>query len=290
MSNFTESSLLLWALSALTLLMSTLVCLGWTRQAQATPKWRHNWLACFIAGGAMGTGLCAAIVLALSAEALPFPLGYRWLDVPLLWLGSCMISILAMAWLANSGRGFAAIGAGVLVAMAAVAGQFAWVNAVGFRPGLQWDLPFVAAGVLLTLLGVCTAIWLAFSESSRFGRHRSLWRLGSALLLTLSVVAGQEVVLAGSNLLSQVGSIHRRDVPAPLLSMVLGVVVPLVLLVMLFDLKILRSQQRRTRHRQARDQRSEGSSGYTQGLIAQDAMPVTSPGPKGEPPMRAVSH
>ena len=287
MSNFAESSLLLWALSALTLLMSAVVCLGWTRQAQSTPRWRDNWLACVIAGVSLGTGLCAAIVLSLSAEALPFPLGYRWLDVPLLWLGSCLICMLAMAWLANSASRVATIGAGVMVALATVAGQFGWANAIGFRPGLQWDIPFVAVGAMLILLGVCIAIWLALSEASRYGRRRSLWRLGSALLLTLSVVAGQEVLMSGSNLLAQVGSIYRRDVPAPLLSMALGVVVPLVLLVMLFDLRMLRSQQRRTRHREARDRRTEAGA-YTSGLIAQDSKAASPAEPHSQPPLRTA--
>ena len=107
-----ESSLLLWVLSAVVVMLATAVCLGWIRQAQLNPRLRDNWLACLIASAALGTGICGSIVLALSAEALPFPLGYRMRDVPLVWLGAVIGCFPVVAWLGSGARWYSVIFSG----------------------------------------------------------------------------------------------------------------------------------------------------------------------------------
>lgn len=233
--------------------MAASVCLGWLRQAHLRPGLRQNAVASLVAAAALGLGMCGAIVLALSAEALPFPLGYRYRDVPMLLLGSVVLCFPAIWWLANSLRWWALVGSGAWLGAVMMGLQFGFVQAIGFRPGIRWHEGFTAMAAFLWVVGITTALALAFSENARMGRRRTMWRLGSAVLLGLVIVAGHEVLMGGANLLAQVGSVFRREVPAPLLCLVLGVVVPLVYVIMLFDLRMLRSHQRRTKRREFRD-------------------------------------
>lgn len=270
-----ESSLLLWALSAIVVMLATSVCLGWVRQAQINPRLRDNWLASLIAAAALGTGICGSIVLALSAEAMPFPLGYRMRDVPLLWVGAIAGCFPVMAWLGSGTRWYAVILSGIWLGALTLGVQIGWINAIGFRPGLQWRDAFLVAAAVLMVLGMTVGLWLAFSEASRQGQRRVLWRVGSALLLGLTVIAAQEVLLSGTNLLAQVGSVYRREVPAPLLCLVLGVLVPLVYAMMLFDLRMLRNHQRRSKRREVRNRRLETGQTET------GAAPLTESGVAG---------
>ena len=87
-----ESSLLLWMLAATVGMLATYVALGWVREAQRRPALRESWQEVLLAAGAQGTGICCAMVLALSAEGLVFPLGYPLGRVFLIW-GAAMLGL-----------------------------------------------------------------------------------------------------------------------------------------------------------------------------------------------------
>lgn len=251
-SNTSESSLLLWMLAAMVGMLATYVSLGWVREGQRKPALRDSWRVVLLAASAQGTGICCAMVLALSAEGLVFPLGYPLGRVFLIW-GAAMLGCVPTCYLlVRSQHAVAKVGAGTLLAALAVAVQMSWVAAVGFRPGVIWRMEFVAVAVALLLLGFTTATWTSFSEGARVGSRRQLWRLGGAALLGLTLMAGQEVLMAGAGLLAQVGSVYQREVPAAWLCLVGGVVVPLVLSVMALNLEL--------RRRARRQGRREGSS------------------------------
>jgi hypothetical protein len=110
-------------------------------------------------------------------------------------------------------------------------------------------------GGALMALGLSVALWLAFSERGQKSPKRQLWRLGSALLMGLTLMAGQEVLLSNAGLLAQVGSVFRTELPAPILCLILGVVVPLIFAMMLLDLRMRRSDQRREKRRENRRNR-----------------------------------
>jgi len=244
-----ESSLLLWMLAAAVGVLATYVALGWVREAQRKPLLRDHWPAVLLSAAALGTGICSAMVLALSAEALVFPLGYPLGRVFLLW-GAAMVGCVPACYLlVRSQRVLAIMGAGVLLAALAASVQMGWVWAVGFRPGVIWRMEFVAAAAVFLVMGFTAATWVSFSQAAREGRRRQLWRLGGAALLGLTLMAGQEILMAGAGLLAQVGSVYQREVPAALLCLAGGVVVPLVLSVMALDLEL----RRRARHRRGRD-------------------------------------
>jgi NO-binding membrane sensor protein with MHYT domain len=240
-----ESSLLLWMLAAAVGMLATYVALGWVREAQRRPALRESWRAVLLSAASMGTGICCAMVLALSAEALVFPLGYPLGRVFLLW-GAAMLGCMPACFLlVRSQRVLAILGAGALLAALAAGVQMGWVWAVGFRPGVIWRMEFVAVAGVFLLMGFAAATWISFSAAAREGRRRQLWRLGGAALLGLSLMAGQEILMAGAGLLAQVGSVYQREVPAALLCLAGGVVVPLVLSVMALDLELRRRARRR---------------------------------------------
>jgi NO-binding membrane sensor protein with MHYT domain len=263
--NVAESSLLLWVLAAVVLVMAVLVAMGWVRQGQMRPGLRRNWLPALIAGVTLGTGICAAVVLALSAEALPFPIGYRLREAPLLWGAAMLGCIPPMALLCNTHRWFATIASGAWLAAVAVYVQTGWVSAVGFRPGVNWRTDPMMFGGALMAIGLILALWLAFSERGQKSPRRQLWRLGSALLMGITLMAGQEVLLSNAGLLAQVGSVFRTELPAPILCLVLGVVVPLIYAMMLLDLRMRRSDQRREKRREHRRNRQSRGYGYSGG-------------------------
>jgi methionine synthase I (cobalamin-dependent) len=74
-SNTSESSLLLWMLAAMVGMLATYVSLGWVREGQRKPALRDSWRVVLLAASAQGTGICCAMVLALSAEGLAYTRG-----------------------------------------------------------------------------------------------------------------------------------------------------------------------------------------------------------------------
>ena len=246
-----ESSLLLLMLAAAVVVFAAHVSLGWIREIQRQPRLRESWKGLLLAAFSLGTGISSCVVLALSSEALPFPLGYQLSRVMLLWGGSMLACLPIGYWLMRSQGAVAKIGSGALLTAVAAGVQASWVMAVGFRPGISWRIEFVVAALVLLLLGLTTAIWVANSEPSRVGRRRQLWRLGAALILGLSLVIGQEVLLAGAGLLAQVGSVYKNHVPAAVVCLAAGAVLPLVQSVMAIDLELRRRARRRRRGKSA---------------------------------------
>ncbi len=250
-----ESSLLLLMLAAAVVVFAAHVSLGWIREIQRQPSLRESWKGLLLAAFSMGTGISSCVVLALSSEALPFPLGYQFSRVMLLWSASVAACLPICYWLMRS-QSIVAIGAsGALLAGVAAVVQASWVMAVGFRPGISWRIEFVVAALVLLLLGLTTALWISYSDASRLGRRRQLWRLGGAAMLGLSLVIGQEVLLAGAGLLAQVGSVYKGHVPASVVCLAAGAVLPLVQSVMAIDLELRRRARRRRRGKAASSSR-----------------------------------
>jgi NO-binding membrane sensor protein with MHYT domain len=244
-STVAESSLLLWFLGVFVAVLAAHVMLGWVRQGMHQPSLRAGWRGLLLAGLVFGSGVCSAMVLSLAAEALPFRVGFRWRAVPLLWLGASVAALPALALLSRR-QGWIALGiSAVWLAAVALVVQSTWIWSVGFRPGVTWRPEFQVSALVVATLGVFAALYLSFMGGGKEGRRRQLWRVGAAALLGLSLVAGQEIVMAGAGLLAQVGAVYHREVPASVLSLLGGVVVPLLLVVMTLDLAMRRRQRKR---------------------------------------------
>jgi len=147
------------------------------------------------------------------------------------------------------------LGSGLALAALALAVQVGWLAAAGFRPGVPWSGKYIAAAGVVMAAGCVIALHLAFSESAQQGRLRMRWRLAASLLLALSWLVGQEVMLAGAALNSQVGSVYQKQLTAPLLSLLAGTLVPLALLVAAFDQSQRSSQRRHLGRRRAAAQK-----------------------------------
>lgn len=242
-----ESSLLIWGISAGVAMLTAHVTLGWMRQSQKEPGLRQNWRALLLAAGVLGTGICSTMLLSLAAAALSFPIGYMALMAPAIWAAAVLGSVPVAAWVALNQRWFSLLGAGMLLAAVATAVQVAWIMAAGFRPGVVWRREFVAAAAVLATVGLSAGLWVAFSFVAQESRRRTLWRVGAAMLVALSIVAGQELVVYGASLPSQVGSVYLRQLPGAILALAAGVFVPLVLSAMAVDLALRSSRRRRRR-------------------------------------------
>jgi NO-binding membrane sensor protein with MHYT domain len=241
----TDSSLLLWLLAAVVAVLAAHVAQGWVYVAQRTPGLRRQWPALLASGATLGTGLCAAVLLAMSAQGLLFAIGYRALPAAGLWLGAMLGCALLAGMMAATKRAWLLLIAGTLLALLAAGVHFGWLWAAGFRPGIVWRREYAAAAVILMVVGLSAAVWLAFSDILKDSEKRTLWRLCAAALLGLGLAGGQELMIHAAGLVYQQGSVYEQQLPGAILSLVAGVLVPLVLTVMTIDLVLRRPARRR---------------------------------------------
>ena len=242
-----ESSLLLWVMAAVVAGLGAYLFVGWIRRAQGLDGWRNTLGPAALAAGALGAGMTSAMVLAMSAEALSFPLGYLWLALPALFLGPMVACLPAAWWLTRRHNWLALLSCGLLLAAVAVAVQAGWILAAGLRPGIRWRFELLGAAAALASSGFIAALWLAYSDASSEGARKSLWRMGAAALMGLTLIAGQEVVVSSVGLLSQVGSIYQRQAAATWLCLATGALVPTILAMMALDLSLRNRAGRRRR-------------------------------------------
>ena len=233
-----ETSLLLWFMAAVVVLLAAYLFVGWLRRTHDREGWREVLGPVLLAATVLGLGMSAAMLLAMSAGGLAFPLGYRWLAVPALVFGPVIGCVPAAWWLSRQQNWLAMIGSGLLLAAVALAVQTGWILAAGLRPGIKWQFALLGAAAVLETAGFVAALWLAFSGTGANSARRSLWRAGAAALLALTLIAGQEVVSASVALLAQVGSIYQREAQATWLCLVAGAILPTILAVLALDLTL----------------------------------------------------
>ncbi len=243
----TETFLLLWALAAVVAGLAGHVGLGWIQRAQRSATLALAWPALLIAGVTLGSGICGSSVLMLGGEPLNFALGFdAWLAAGL-WLGAMAGCVVVAFLLTRGDQWWALMGSALLLAAVICAVQYGWITAVGFRPGLKWRSEILSGAVMVVIVAACIAIWVAFSDSDESSRRRSRWRIGAAVVLALGLVAGQEVMNMASGLLKQKGSVYQAVLPASVLSLICGVLLPMILGAMAMDLAIRGKRKRRSK-------------------------------------------
>ncbi len=263
---------MLWALSAVIVLLASHVMLGWVRQAQAVAAERRHWFAVAMAAAAFGTALSAAVALSLSGEALAFPVGYQRLSALGIWLGSVALLVPAAALLAFWPSLLASLAAGVLIGALATLVEAGWVTAAGFRPGVIWNRELLLASWLVCSTGFSAAFALGFPRAERAQHYRYSWRIAAAALMALSFVGSLALVIMGAGLPTQVGSIYRHELSGTTVSLVGGGILPLVLVMMIVDLEVRRRQRRRVRRKRRRD--AQASRFATFEMPGDDGIPV----------------
>ena len=244
-----DSSLLLWLAAALVALLAAYLFVGWTRRAQLREGWRNTTGPILLAASALGIGMSSSMVLALSAEALSFPLGYSWAILPALVLGP-IVACIPAAWFLACRRNWLALGVcGLWLAAVAMSVQAGWILAAGLRPGIRWQFVLIGAAAALAAVGFIVSLWLAYSETGSHSSNRVLWRVSAASLMVLTLIAGQEIVISSVGLLSQVGSIYQRQASSTWLCLVAGALLPTVMAALALDLSL---RNRADRHRKSR--------------------------------------
>jgi NO-binding membrane sensor protein with MHYT domain len=243
-------SLMLWLLASAVMLAAAFVAHGWMRQVQRAPAPRRAWGGLLLAAVVLGTGLCASFVIELASQGLPFPIGYQATSAAvLLALGvlGCLIAFTLLAW----HPGWPAyIVSGTIVAGTALGVQTGWVQAAGFRPGVEWNTAYLWAAGVIMVMGLVCAYALAHVQTALSSAGRMGWRIAANVVAALSLVAGQEMVVNGAHLGAQTGTVYAHQLSSPVLTLVSGAAVPLVLMVLGVDL-FLRREVKRHRSRDA---------------------------------------
>lgn len=245
--NPTDSSLLLWLLAAVVAMLAAYVAQSWVLLARRGPTVLSQWRAVLVAACTLGTGICSSMLLATSAQGLLFPIGYQVWPTVGIFVGSMLASVPLIAWLAGAQRGWLLLASGPALAALASAVQFGWLWAAGFRPGIIWRQDFAAAALITMTVGLGAAAWLSFSDIFRDSSRHVIWRVSAAALLGLTLAGGQELLIFAAGLIYQQGSIYQNRVPGTVLSLVAGVLVPLVLVTMAIDLLMRRPRRRHRR-------------------------------------------
>ncbi len=240
---------MLWLMAAVVALLASHLFIAWVRRAQGLLRAMDAAGPALLASGSLALGLSSSMVLALGAEGLAYPLGYRWLALPAMLLGAFAGCMPAAWWLTRRQNLLALIGAGVLISLVSLGVQAGWLFAAGFRPGLRWNLPLASGAGVIALVGYTAAMWLAYSDVSSHGARRTLWRLGAAAMMVLTMVASQEVLITSAGLTAQVGSIYKGEMPSTWLALGAGAVVPTVMSLLVLDVVLRNHGDRRKTRR-----------------------------------------
>ena len=248
----TEFSIVLWALGGLVAGLAVHLGQGWVRMAQRGATLRHEWRALLLAAAVLGLGLSSALELGMHALPLAFPVGYRWLAAALLLPAAVLVCAPAGVAVVLGGQGAWAnvvlFASGTLLAAAALTLQVGWVWAAGFRPGVLWRAELVAAAAVLLAVGLGLAQWMGHAPAFQASRRRMLWRIGAATLAALTVMIGQQLMALAAGLQAQSASSFTGELSGTVLSLVCGVVVPLVLVALILDLWLRRHQRHHRGH------------------------------------------
>ena len=244
-ANDTDFSLLLWTLGLLVAGLAWHLSNGWLRVAQRGPSLRSQWRALALSAAALGIGLNAAVVLALTAQPLAFPVGFHALGGVGLVFGALVLCVPVVALPAAATRPWRLLLSAALLAMVALGVQAGWVLAAGFRPGVLWRLEVLAAAAMVLLVGLMLARWMAFSDATEASPRRVAWRLAAAVLGAFTLMAGQQLVCVAAGLEAQRGSLFESQLHGTVLGLVCGVLVPLVMAAMVLDLWLRRQQRPR---------------------------------------------
>ena len=243
-------SLMLWLLASMVALACTFVAHGWLRQVQRAREPRKAWGGLLLAALVLGTGMCASFVIVLSSQGLPFAIGFQTTAAATLWalaVGGCLLAFTLLAWYPGWPT---YIAAGVLMAGTTLSVQTGWVQAADFRPGTDWNTTHLWAAGTIMAMGLVCAYALTHVRTALSSTGRMAWRIAATVVAALSLVTGQELVVAGARLGGQTGTVYEHQLSAPMLTLVSGAALPLVLLAMGMDL-VLRREVKRYRSRDA---------------------------------------
>jgi hypothetical protein len=222
-------------------------------------------LPLLLAATGFGAGASSAMVLAISALAPRFDLGYQPLLATALWLVAPLAALPGVALIVwRPLRGSLPLAA-LALAAAAMAVQIGWLLAPRFEPGLLWQPEWMLVAAAVLVGGMLFALLLAFGVGGSRGAWRRVWRFGAALLGGTGLALGQAAVITGALLSAQTGAAERASVSATTLCTIAGAAVPVLLAALMLWQRIGQAERRllhrhRAKHRMAEDHAADGSS------------------------------
>ena len=246
------------------MLMAALVALGYGRHARhVRAEGGSARLALWMlaaASGALGSGVWAAMVLAVSGQSLGYAVGYRPVAAVALWIGAVVLAALALAPAAWKPRPSVVFGCGLVFGVGVALLQIGLVVAIDAEPGVVWDGAGLAFAPLVAAAGGTGALWIVFLGAGRRGKRRREWRWAAAGLVALAVVVAQDLVLTTAALAGQADSLARRGgIPASAAAAVAGLAVPMLLVAGLADLWLRRETRRKPQRSTSREQRGRSA-------------------------------
>jgi NO-binding membrane sensor protein with MHYT domain len=242
----------LWLFSVVALIVLVLaaqVAFGYGREARlarrVAPDPRRFGLALAAGAAAFGSGLWAAMVLAMATEPWGLTTGYHPLGLGLVWLGAMALGAAVIGPAARDPSRLAVIGGGLLAGIGVPLLQVALVAATDSDPGIDWDIPEAVLAVIVAALGSTVAIRVVFRGEGRHGRHRHLLRWAAAVLVGIAVTVAQNLMLAGAALPEQVLALGSERPSQLIAATIAAVVVPAALAAGLIRLWLLGEARRR---------------------------------------------
>jgi NO-binding membrane sensor protein with MHYT domain len=207
---------------------------------------------------ALGSSLWGAMVVSLSAQGLPFDLGFHptrlaaSLALPLLVVFALSYAAVAVPRLWMHALLALLFGAGML------ATDWAVIWSVAPAPGLVWRREPLGAAGLIVGLGFGVSLRMVIMQRRGSPADSRGRRFGAALLLAAALAAGLELVAVASDLHLQAAAQHSRELPEMAVALAAGGAVPLLLMLMLVDQRMQARIRAANRHR--RISRKRGAS------------------------------
>ncbi|MBU6259600.1 MAG: hypothetical protein KGJ30_13360 [Burkholderiales bacterium] len=232
------------------------VALEWLRRTRQAPSLRATWSSVALIGAVLGTGLCSSMIVAMASAGLDYPLGFRiWMALAI-WFGAIVGGIGIAAAMTRAQRWWWLLASGLGFGIVAWLVQMGWVAAAGLQPGPDWTPELLVAAASVLWIGCGAGLCAAFAPQMKTRRRRTIWLVGAAAIIAVSIIAGQEVMMAAGGLTDQVSSIYSDELPASILGLACGILTPLALGAMATDLAVRRDQERRRRRSKALAPRS----------------------------------
>lgn len=226
-----------WLLSPIALVVALLaayVALGYARHARADHRLgiggRHFALLIGKAILALGSGLWAASVLAVSSEPLVHAFDYRPTVLVLLWLAAVAIAAGTIAPAARRPGALTVIAGGLWFGIGLASLQVALADAIAppetgiASTPIEWLLAWLAATV-----GGTASLWIVFRAAGRHGSRRHVLRWTAAAVVAVTVTAVQSLVLAGATTPEVLGASAWVGIPSAFACGVAALVVPVAL-------------------------------------------------------------
>jgi hypothetical protein len=239
-----------WLLSLAALgimLLAAYVAFGYARHARA--DWRRGLAGLHFARLigkaclALGSGIWAASVLALSSEPQVRAFEYSAWILVAAWVAAVVVAAAMLAPAARRPGALSVIGGGAVFGIGATLLQLALADSIApaeigiASTPIEWLLGWLAVTV-----GGIAGLWILFRAAGRHGSRRHVLRWAAAAVITVTLTAVQSLVLAGA-VSEEVFVSSWFAVTSVLACTFAGVAVPLALLFGWMDLR-QRSQAR----------------------------------------------